>query len=300
MLKKALFMSLICLCAVSFGKEKKNIDYFKVKGEYKTYFDDKNVKQHKDSKVEGSLADGKIYKFRFILDKQDNDKEIYPWASVDIRSDETENLSQVESIEITYKSDYRVKLVLPMLNVKKDGKDVDLVGGGATHFAYLSKAADEWKTVVIPAKDFKQPSWVEDDEEVKKKLYVPFNASYVEAVEIGFEASESKERDVTFELKELVANGVSSSIFHSQALKSTTGFTQVTTNSISLNITENDNYNLALYSAQGKLVKNIFSNKNLEKKAHSFSWNYGNIAKGMYYLRLSTAHKNIMQKINLK
>lgn len=84
------------------------------------------------------------------------------------------------------------------------------------------------------------------------------------------------------------------------ALKKITHMTvnSLTSKKISLSVLNSNKYKVTLYSANGQLTK-VISNKFLSKGSHSLSWDGSALAKGVYFIQVSTTQQKLNTKILL-
>ncbi len=66
---------------------------------------------------------------------------------------------------------------------------------------------------------------------------------------------------------------------------------------VTLNIVESEKYTLQILDNTGKLINSVFTMDYLQPGIYDFNLNVGNLASGLYFIRLSGANGVITQKL---
>ncbi len=208
----------------------------------------------------------------------DEPNNIWPWANITGYLDT--NLEGVTKIELTYKSDKAMYVILDQEGLSETGDS----------WQVKIDASSSWKTVSLTVDEntFSQPEWKTKTEglDLTKVSSISFQPDVDGAtanfqLESGFLYGLPTPNTFVFKAKPLAA-----------------GLNLVSSSKIGFTVKSAGNYNIKIYSLDGKTLYK--SAGNFAAGSHKIDWNGSNFSKGIYLVSLEGMNKSFVRKAIFK
>lgn len=227
-----------------------------------------------------SIMQNNIVNVNFKQVVQPNDST-WPW--VELRDNLDTNLSGVTDIEVKYKCNKGLQLVLNQPPLDNNGES----------FYKVLPASDDWITMKVHVKDFRQPTWSQnlstyDATKITSISFIPM-----------FDYSVTDSSDVQIEEVVLYGykgtDGINGSLY---VQKNKTIINYLSGNNLNITAESDGLYNLTFYSIDGKMFNS--SIQYLSKGNQTISCNYSKPASGIYLISVTGEKSRDVKKIFIK
>lgn len=212
--------------------------------------------------------------------KKDDDKGVYPYSEFATYLEG--DYSNMIQIEVTYKSDKKVWLVLP-----QEG----LADSGASHQAEVAPSTN-WKTEYfdVSKPTFNQPSWVSGS------LAKDLDKSKIQGVAF---MADGYDQSTNLQLKSVYLYGFIGSTpitNNNQLQQKSFAINSVNKRGLKFNISKEGKYDISIYSANGKNIKVI--SKNFSAGKHSIDFDNKLISNQVVFIKVeSLKEKAVIRSI---
>lgn len=169
-------------------------------------------------------------------------------------------------VKVTYKADHPIWVSIPQAILLDYGHSYNTI----------IPATDDFKTIYIRLKDFKQPHWSTHKD-------IPLNLNTMQG--IAFAPNTEPQRGASsghFELKEVVAYGVSNIM--KDTLNAPIIFHGIKEGSVFASVKKAGSYNVEIFNSKGEMVCEI--KNTLLKKNYNRVKLTKNLVNGIYYIRI--------------
>ncbi len=230
-----------------------------------------------------SIIVNDIVKADFTIGASSDTEKIWTYGSVTAYLDTATDLSELKYIKVTYNSSKPVNVSLPQTPLSEDG----------ISYMYQIPSSSSDTTVLLDVSKFDQPDWIEASQEATLDL------SIIKSLSFEMTADGA---DQSIEISEVILYGYDlpvSNIAKSISLNNRLSIDRVTLENINLTIPLDGVYTLEIYTADGKLIKEI-SNKKLKKGVQNIYWNGLTLASKLYFITVEGEGTKISEKFIIK
>lgn len=210
------------------------------------------------------------------------DTSKWPWVNVTAYLDETTNFEGVKWIKMVYKCDKPVLVSLVQPPLSEEG----------TSYQYETPSASGFEEVLLRVSNFKQPSWLESNEQT------PYDAKKINCISFQPTLPTKDGGTASLEIKKVILydytapTGINSFIQSSEIKNLSIG--KITNKTLNITVPSDGNYSIVIYSINGQVISS-FGTKNISKGAHAISWN-GNVMPNKLYLISLKGNNNSTHK----
>lgn len=219
-----------------------------------------------------ALSDSHVINVSFTLAKM-TDTLNWPWIQLNVYLPDETPWKSLCGFRIVYKSDYS-------LDMKLD--QPVLLNYGESYQKELP-ATNQWSTLTIGLKDFKQPEW-------STHKNIPLDLKNIIGLGFSPDAETTKgPKKGTFRIKEITAYGIN--VNQKDTLNADIIFYSITDNRIFLSVKKEGKYNIEVFSSNGTLVTSL-KDKMLIKGYNDITMK-DTIQNGIYHIKISNDKTSI-------